>query len=240
VIVLANSRVLLTVIVGVLVLAAGLFTFILLQNPVPPNPTNTTNTTSTTTAPEIITLTVFSDNATNEYTMAKLMELPSVSGSGGFKKSTGTILGPFNYTGILVKTLLQELGEIPVDYSLEVLSSDGLTTYFTKLQVDGYFTGYTPEGEDAGIINSTLVLAYYENGSPLIEGGPLRMVMLNEEGNLTDGYLWAKDVVSIRLVREVEPRILQLEGVAYNSSIINACWLNYQLLENPEWPLIFS
>ena len=216
---LASSRIIAVIIVGILVVAAGAVTFVLLQNPITPTETDTTTmtttttTTTTTTIPEEVAVTVFSENVTNEYTMTELQQLPSITGKGGFVKTTGTIVGPYNYTGVTVKSLLQALGEIPVDYSIDVRSSDGYETYFTKAQVDGRFAGYTPEGNDSGIINATLVLAYSEGGAPIPEGGPLRMVTLNEAGNLTDGHFWAKDVVSIELISEVEPWTLQLDGV---------------------------
>ena len=211
---MTSFRTVAAIIVGILVVTAGAITFVLLQSPTNPTETNTTTSTSTsTTIPEEVTLTVFSENVTNEYTMTELQQLSSITGEGGFVKTTGTIVGSYNYTGVTVKSLLQELGELPVDYSIEVLSSDGYATYFTKAQVDGRFPGYTPEGDDAGIINATLVLAYSEDGGPLPDGGPLRMVTLNEAGNLTDGHFWAKDVVSIELISEVEPWALQLDGV---------------------------
>jgi hypothetical protein len=212
---LASSKTLAAIIVGILVVAAGAITFVLMQNPTTSTETSTTSTISPTTTapPEEVALTVFSENATNEYTMTELQQFPDITGEGGYVKTTGTIVGPYNYTGVTVKSLLQELGELPIDYSIEVLSSDGYATYFTKAQVDGRFAGYTQEGDDAGIINATLILAYYEDGAPLPEGGPLRMATLNNARNLTDGHFWAKDVVSIELINEVEPWTLQLDGV---------------------------
>jgi hypothetical protein len=55
-----------------------------------------------------------------------------------------------------------------------------------------------------------MVLAYEIDGSPIPAGdGPLRITFINEDGNLTAGSLWAKNVVNITIV-EVEPILLTL------------------------------
>ena len=72
--------------------------------------------------------------------------------------------------------------------------------------------GYTPTGDPIDVINSTMVLAYEENGTTISgeNGGPLKIVFLNEDGNLTDGSRWAKDVVSITVLEviTVHPTLL--------------------------------
>ena len=45
-----------------------------------------------------------------------------------------------------------------------------------------------------------MILAYEFDGSPVdADDGPLRMAFINEDGNLTDGSLWAKLVVNLTI-----------------------------------------
>jgi len=45
-----------------------------------------------------------------------------------------------------------------------------------------------------------MILAYEQDGSLIADGGPLKIAFLNEDGNLSDGFRWAKDVVSITIL----------------------------------------
>ncbi len=173
---------------------------------------NATTTTDPDTDPSASVIVTIGESS-EMYNFSELKELPSVTGEGGHRKTTGTIVGPFTYTGVPMYTLLNSVADVPAGYTLEVISRDGYTTYFTRAQVEGRFDGYSPTGEPIGIINCTLILAYYEDSEPLPEGGPLRVVTLNDDGNLTDGHFWAKDVVNITLIDEVEPWELELMGV---------------------------
>ena len=186
--------------VGVLILTGG--------------PTGGDTTTTTDVAPDPNARVMVSvGNTTESYNFTQLKGMDSVTGWGGYKKTTGTIVGPYTYTGVPMLSLLSSVGTVPAGYSLEVRSRDGYTTYLSRAQVEGRFEGYTPDGEDAGTINCTLLLAYYEDNAPLESGGPLRIVTMNEDGNLTDGRLWAKDVINITLIDEVEPWQLELHGI---------------------------
>lgn len=195
----------------VILLAVGIAGILVFLPPAGNGSTTTTTTTTTTDPDASVLVTIGEDSET--YSFSELKALPSVTGEGGRRKSTGTIVGPFTYTGVPMYTLLSSVAEVPAGYTLEVVSGDGYTTYFTRAQVEGRFDGYSPTGDSIGIINCTLVLAYYEDSVPLPEGGPLRVVTLNEDGNLTDGHFWAKDVVNITLIDEVEPWELELLGV---------------------------
>ena len=129
-----------------------------------------------------------------------LRTLSSTTGEGGYKKKSGDIVGPFNFTGVAFTTLLPELITLPEDYVLIARSGDGFTIEYEKSVIEGTMNGYTPSGDPLDEIHSTMVLAYEENGTPIADGGPLKIVFLNEDGNLTDGFRWAKAVVSIRIL----------------------------------------
>jgi len=131
-----------------------------------------------------------------------LRTLPSITGEGGYKKSSGDIIGPFNFTGVTLRTLLEEYFTIPEDYIIIARSSDGYTGEYTKSMVEGIVNGYNATGYPLDVINSTIVIAYEQNGSAIIDNGPLRLVFLNEDGNLTDGFRWVGDVVSITILEQ--------------------------------------
>jgi DMSO/TMAO reductase YedYZ molybdopterin-dependent catalytic subunit len=139
-------------------------------------------------------------NSTFSVSESLLRTFVSVTGEGGYKKKSGDIIGPFNFTGVPLTTLLQEFVTLPGNYILIAHSSDGYTSEYTKSVVEGIVNGYTPTGAPLEEINSTMVLAYEQDGVPITDGGPLKIVFLNADGNLTDGNRWAKDVVSITIL----------------------------------------
>jgi DMSO/TMAO reductase YedYZ molybdopterin-dependent catalytic subunit len=140
-------------------------------------------------------------NSTYSVSETLLRTLPSITGEGGYKKKDGgPIIGPYNFTGVAFSILLQEFSTVPNDYVLIARSSDGYTIEYTKAVVEGELSGYTPSGDPLDSINSTMILAYEQDGSPISDGGPLKIAFLNDDGNLTDGFRWAKDVVSITIL----------------------------------------
>ena len=146
--------------------------------------------------------------------MSALLALPSITGEGGYKKTTGTIVGPYTYTGVSIQHLLELTGILPIEYSIEAIASDSYTTYLNRTEVGGALRAFEAEtGDPLGTGNFTVILAYYEGGEPLDHGGPLRIVTLSEDGYLSDGHYWAKDVVNITVLDEIEPWSLELRGV---------------------------
>ncbi|MEM5812326.1 MAG: hypothetical protein QW286_01280, partial [Candidatus Aenigmatarchaeota archaeon] len=148
------------------------------------------------------------------YSLTEIMQMPSISGLGGYKKSSGTIVGPFNYTGVTMQHILSLTGEPLVNYSIEVIATDNYTTYYNMTQIEGHLLSYNATtGESAGVQNCTLIIAYRQDGMPISDGGPLRIAVLNADGYVTDGHLWAKYVIRIRVIDTVVPWSLQLKGV---------------------------
>jgi hypothetical protein len=167
--------------------------------------------------PEILVL-KYQDTSLS-FTMTELKELPSVNGEGGYRKSTGTINGPYNITGVAFSTLLNLLPALPSNYTLTALAGDNWETNYTKAMIEGNLSGYTQTGDPLESIQSTMVLAYEIDGSPIPAGeGPLRITFINEDGNLTDGSLWAKYVVSITVFDE--PPVTFLLGETSNPSSV--------------------
>lgn len=139
---------------------------------------------------------------------SELRTLPATNGEGGYLKKDGvTIIGPFNYTGVRVSYLLEQISDLPENFIVIARSGDGYTSQYTKKMVYGELSGYNATGYPVDEINSTMLVAYDENGAPISEenGGPLKIVFINEDGNLTDGNLWSKDVVTLTIL-EVSPQ----------------------------------
>ncbi|MHA1963400.1 MAG: hypothetical protein ACXACG_06080 [Candidatus Thorarchaeota archaeon] len=149
---------------------------------------------------EPIALVVDVDGTVEGYPLDDITEMTSISGEGGYRRNSGTISGPWNFTGVSVLSLLEQVATLPDNYTLIAYSSDGWSSQYTKAVVEGTVNGYTPVGDPLDEIHSEMVLAYEMDGSPVgEEDGPLRIVFLNEDGNLTDGSRWAKQVVNLTL-----------------------------------------
>ncbi len=186
--------------------ASVVFILNMSQNP-PPNPDGAT----------VLTITIAGEE--HNYTMTELQVLPSATGLGGFIKTAATPptpSGPFNYTGVLMTNLLADVGNLPENYSLQVLSSDGYTTYFTKNEVQGVMEAFdSTTAESIGNRLFLMVLAYHEDGAPLSEeiGGPLRIIFLPDGDYMSAGHSWPKFVTSISVIDETDPWSLELDGV---------------------------
>jgi hypothetical protein len=150
--------------------------------------------------PEPTSLVVDVAGEIEEYTLTDIMEMTSISGEGGYRKSTGTINGPYSFTGVSVFALISGMTTLPSNYTLTAVASDGWSSEYTKSVVEGTVNGYTPAGDPLDEIQCTMVLAYEMNGSLVgEEDGPLRIVFLNEDGNLTDSYRWVRQVVNLTI-----------------------------------------
>jgi hypothetical protein len=135
-----------------------------------------------------------------EYPLQDIIEMASISGEGGYRKSTGSISGPYSFKGVSILSLISQVATLPSNYTLTVHAFDGRSSEYTKAVVEGTVNGYTPEGNPLDEIQSTMVLAYEMDGSPIgEEDGPLRIVFLNEDGNLTDGFRWIRQVVNLTI-----------------------------------------
>lgn len=154
------------------------------------------------TGPEPVLFSLQNENTTLRYTLSELKDLGGIIGEGGYKRTTGTIVGPDSFKGVPFITLLNQFSSLPANYSVRVTAGDDWTSEYSKAVIDGTVNGYSPTGDPIGDISCTMILAYEMNGAPISagDGGPLRVAFLNADGNLTDGFNWAKNVVNITLV----------------------------------------
>ena len=166
-----------------------------------------------------VVLTISTETSSVNYTMEELKNLQSKTGYGGYKKTTGTIVGPYLYTGVSIKTLLDDIGGISLDENLVVRATDGYEVTYSSTMINGYVTSYHNEtGENLGINKFDMIVAYSQNGADLAsDDGPLRIVFISDEGYLTDGTIWAKKVQTMEIISDTNDWIVYLYGLTNDS-----------------------
>jgi len=161
-----------------------------------------------------IVLTLGDYDSTVDLTMDEVMAMTPTTSEGGFIRSTGAIVGPNEYTGILLRDLVAMVNESAV-YSVEVVDTSGEIMTYSYMQVeDGEFEYYDEvTGEPLGTGNFDVIVAFEMDGLP-IDGMNLRMAVVDDSAPITDGHLWWKYVRAIRVIDYVEEWELSLNGVA--------------------------
>jgi DMSO/TMAO reductase YedYZ molybdopterin-dependent catalytic subunit/F0F1-type ATP synthase assembly protein I len=146
-------------------------------------------------------------------TVTDLADMPSYEGSGYYMKSTGTIVGPLNFTGVPVGALVDLVYEGD-NYSLGTVAWDGYEMTYNSGQVEnGTFPTYNLDGDLLGPDDLTMMLAYEEDGERLAHDSLRIVIVDDEETPVTDGHFWAKMVKELNVVQYVDDWTLELEGV---------------------------
>jgi DMSO/TMAO reductase YedYZ molybdopterin-dependent catalytic subunit len=145
------------------------------------------------------------DDTIINMTMDQIKALPSVEGLGGMMSSTGKITAPVIYKGVLVDTLLEAVGGISEDRSVEVIADDGYSITYSRNQIlNGEYTTYdVANGDEVDTIGSLqTIIAYEREGEPLNpeSEGQLRLVVIGESlFQVVDGHWLVKFVNKINL-----------------------------------------
>ena len=134
-----------------------------------------------------------------QFSLEDLKELSSTTGFGGRLKVTGDVIGPYEYTGVSIKTLANEFDSIPSSYDMISISDDGYVMKFTHDQILGNVEVYDENGSYVDEGGVEMILAYAEEGEPLIHGGPLRIAFVNN-GLVTDAFYWSKYIEELEFV----------------------------------------
>jgi hypothetical protein len=165
---------------------------------------------------ESIVLTVNGNVSKVDFSLRELEELPWASGQGGYRKSTGTVVGPTAYKGVLVRTLVDKVYSLN-NYTLNSIATDGYMMTYSSNQVDnGTFAYYDSGGDMAGVGDFNFILAYEENGGPMPTSEGLRLVVVdNGSGPIpfTDGHLWAKFIRTLNVMPFEKNWNISLVGV---------------------------
>ncbi len=168
---------------------------------------STTTLTATTTAlPPETTLTLKSGTTTLALTAADILSMPSYTGIGAARRSGGTInpdsIG--SYTGVPLLYLCNLVGGIqPTSLIKLFTSSDNYTQYLSYDQI--YNNDFVQYDIETGLIitdqDPLIIVAYEFNGTELTfdSGGPLRDVVVSEEGMATYGNIMVQHLTEIQI-----------------------------------------
>jgi len=130
--------------------------------------------------------------------------MKSAVGYAGYRKSTGTLVGPNLFRGILLEDLIAEAGGLTSGQELEVIAGDLYQISFTKEMLNGQSSAYdNSTGEYLGVRNFRIIVAYEMDGQSLPSSdGVLRIACLADEGEgyLSDSSMWVKDVKILQIV----------------------------------------
>lgn len=139
-----------------------------------------------------------------------LTTLTSISGPGGFKKSTGTVVGPAEISGPRLMEVMDLVGGVSPGDAVEITAGDGYMMTFTYDQLQGEVMAYDTSGTALQVGGFEVILALESVESELIEAAP-RVAFIGE--NICDGHYWIKDVAQIRVVPSVGEWELKLSGL---------------------------
>ena len=160
--------------------------------------------------PEEVVLTV-EGMTTIDFTLSELQDMAAYTSMGAFIKSTLAVIGPYEYTGVPLRDLI-ELAYSGDEYSVEVISTDDYTITYNHSQVEsGTFEHFDDLGASLGYDNFTMVVAYAQDGLPL-EDMVLRIAIIDDSEPITSSELWAKMVRTVKVVPLIEEWALELNG----------------------------
>jgi DMSO/TMAO reductase YedYZ molybdopterin-dependent catalytic subunit len=147
-----------------------------------------------------------------------LRALPSTEGLGGAVNTVGSISPPAQYAGVAVEALADLVGGLGASSGARVAAGDGYAVTLSAAQVlSGDYELFDPDTgapvASAGRAGRAVVaLERAGRTIPAGDGGPLRLVVLNDEGLLTPAHLWVKQVATVEVVPVEEDWALHLEG----------------------------
>lgn len=152
------------------------------------------------------------------FTMDQLKALPAVEGLGGIMSSTGKITAPVMHKGVLVSTLLEEIGGITEENSVEIVAEDGYSITYSPNQIleGDYITYDVSSGDEIDKIGTLqTIIAYERDGQPLNSDsdGNLRLVMVGESPlQVVDGHWSIKYVNKIVVKDAVDDWVVDFIG----------------------------
>jgi DMSO/TMAO reductase YedYZ molybdopterin-dependent catalytic subunit len=202
-------------IVIILIIAAGAYYFTRTPSSPPDETDDGENGSETPSIPDFEIELTSEEGETYTISSEDYKEMPKVEMDGGYKTSAGSIRGPHKYTGIPLSEVLDVSGGISNETSIRITASDGYAMVFTWEELNGDFLTFDPATGDEVEAQEELipVLAYMEDDKPLSEGdGPFRLVILGEEGLITEGHFWIKQVTNVEVIPAIREYTLSLSG----------------------------
>jgi len=216
-----NNNMLITVVLAVvIVIALGVFVYTNLLNPNDAINDDTTDNESNdspedqnnnpdSTDGEIL-LTIINEGMNYTYTLSDLENLQAYTGPGRYIKTKllpdSVVLGTiYNYTGITIETLLEEVNISSAQYQLNITASDDWVTTYSMNETQGNADVYDETGSIVENETATMIIAYKEEGQyyseidPENEIGPLRIAFVGENTPITSSSVWAKMITTIEV-----------------------------------------
>ncbi len=165
-----------------------------------------------------VVLEIAGKDGSKSLTMTQLKELTATEGMAGIKTSTGRIVPPELYKGVLLTDLLNQVGGLDETMAVQIEAKDGYAMTFSPNQIaNGEFIAYDPgtgdEVKEPGKLQ--VLIAYEKNGQALNtdEEGNLRLVVINDDpSQVTDGHWSIKWVAKVSIKPLAAEWNLQLEG----------------------------
>ena len=189
-----------------------------------------------------IVLTLEGSASTKNFTLAEIMSYPNITGFAGYRKSTGTLVGPNFYKGVELNVLLDEVGGLSVGEELEVIADDGYKVIFTSEMLNGNLPSYDNEtGEYLGIGQFRIILAYEIDG--IIDSGStglfrIAAIPIESKDYYTDGSPWVKEVTRMSIISDIS-WIIYLYGIT-NDSIDKLTFEAYMHINDSELRLVYQ
>ena len=151
-----------------------------------------------------ITLTVVASNGTKVTLYANdLATMATVTFNGGTRSMSGTLANYGAYTGVSISTLCNLVGGVSTSNTIKVTASDGYVTTYTYGQLSGQgIATYDSAGNPVNATKPlTMIVAYYLNGAPISSSnGPLRTILVGQDGFYSSGSASAKMAIKIEIL----------------------------------------
>lgn len=155
-------------------------------------------------------LTIIHEETNYTYTLPDLENMETYTVSGRYIKTKllpdTVVLGDiYNYTGVTIKTLLEDVNVSSNNYQLNISASDGWLTTYSINHIMGEVDVYNESGIITENGSATMIVAYREDGKyystidPENEIGHLRIAFVGEDTPITPSNLWAKMITTIEV-----------------------------------------
>jgi DMSO/TMAO reductase YedYZ molybdopterin-dependent catalytic subunit len=171
---------------------------------------------STVTSAASTVLTIINGNKTKTFTMAELKAMTPITGTAGQMSSTGNITGPDTYTGVSVMDLLATVGGFTENNAIRVSAKDAysMTISYNQLTNGNFTVINSTNGKETDPTKKPVVfVAYATNGTDInTTVGPLRLGIMTDTNQVTEGHWWVKWTEKIEVVTTETPWTLHLEG----------------------------
>jgi hypothetical protein len=153
--------------------------------------------------PRNTTLTIVAANGTSITLSAiDFANMNSYTANGGTRSMSGTLANYGAYTGVSVSALCNLVGGVTSSNTIKVTASDGYVTTYTYGQLSGQgIATYDSAGNPVNATKPlTMIVAYTLNGISIPSGsGPLRTMLVGQDGFYSSGSVSAKMVVKIEI-----------------------------------------